>query len=373
MNKPTRKAPSKKAKPASKKHVKPLFRLNLALQGGGAHGAFTWGVLDRLLEEEDIEIAGISGTSAGAMNAAVLVDGYHEGGRARAKAQLREFWYEISAEAGKISPFGQQEVPEFITQWPGLEWISALNPFDMMSRVFSPYETNPLNYNPLRNVLERLLKNKHLQNGIPLFITATSVETGEARVFREEEVTIDVLLASACLPFVYQAVEVEGKPYWDGGYMGNPAIWPLIYNTECPDVLLVQINPILRAGTPKSAMDIINRVNEISFNSSLIAEMRAINFVRKLIKEGKLSKEEYTDMRMHRVTPPQDLHAMNASSKMNASWEFFQLLHEIGRGQMDEWLKTHKTAIGKRCSLDIEEHFLEKHTKPRSTRKKVLA
>lgn len=348
--------------------VQPL-RLNLALQGGGAHGAFTWGVLDRLLEEEDIEIGGISGTSAGAMNAAVLVDGYHEGGRARARAQLHEFWRQISEEAGRISPLGQQTPPEHIGLLPGFEWLSALNPLDMLSRVFSPYELNPLNFNPLRKVLERMVCNRQIQDCIPLFITATNVETGEPRVFREHEITIDVLLASACLPFMYQAVEIDGVPYWDGGYMGNPAIWPLIYNTKCVDVLLVQINPIMRAGAPKTAIDIMNRVNEISFNSSLIGEMRAINFVRKLIDQGKLSEGEYARVRMHRVMPPQDAQMLAASSKMNASWQFFQRLHAMGRAQMDDWLAANKKQIGKHSTLDIQEHFLEKH--PAKTQKKA--
>ncbi|MES2984734.1 MAG: patatin-like phospholipase family protein [Pseudomonadota bacterium] len=351
-------------KATSAAHRKPTATrgINLALQGGGAHGAFTWGVLDRLLDEEDLEIRGISGTSAGAMNAAVLADGYHEGGRARAKAQLHEFWYEISAAATLMQPFGQLG-DDTLSAIPGFAWLSALNPADMMTRVFSPYEYNPLNYNPLRDVLERVLDVKALQNGIPLFVTATNVETGEARVFRGKEITIDVLLASACLPFMYQAVEIEGVPYWDGGYVGNPAIWPLIYKTGCEDVLLVQINPLKRSGTPKNALDIINRVNEISFNSSLIAEMRAINFVRKLIASGKLDSHDYANMRMHRVMPPPDLREMNASSKMNAHWDFFQLLFTVGRNQMDEWLKTNKKSIGHESTLDIEEHFLTKHKK----------
>jgi NTE family protein len=348
---------------ATKKTVsskKPKLELDLALQGGGAHGAFTWGVLDRLLEEEDIEIKGISGTSAGAMNAAVLVDGYHEGGRAKAKQQLHDFWYQISSAVSSISPFGNAPQSEHLVHVPGMEWLNALNPFDMVTRVFSPYEYNPLNYNPLRTVLENVIGKAHLTKGIKLYITATNVETGEARVFQGDEVAIDVLLASACLPFVYQAVEIDGVPYWDGGYMGNPAIWPLIYGTGCHDVLLVQINPLKRSGTPKTAMDIINRVNEISFNSSLIAEMRAINFVRKLIRQGKLDNKHYADMRMHRVMPPQDLREMNAASKMNASWEFFQLLQGIGRQQMEAWLKANKKYIGKESSLDIEEQFLAK-------------
>jgi NTE family protein len=343
---------------------KPALRLDLALQGGGAHGAFTWGVLDRLLEEEDIEITGISGTSAGAMNAAVLVDGYHEGGRAKAKAQLEAFWKEISMAAASLSPFlGQVPHPEKLAAMPGFDWLSAFNPFDMVTRFFSPYEYNPLNINPLRSVLECVIERPHLDDRIKLFITATNVETGEPRVFKGKEVTIDVLLASACLPFVYQAVEIDGVPYWDGGYMGNPAIWPLIYGTGCHDVLLVQINPIRRAGTPRSAVDIMNRVNEISFNSSLIAEMRAINFVRKLLTSGALDNKEYANMRMHRVMPPPDLHEMNAASKMNASWEFFQLLHGVGRAQMEEWLKTNKKYIGKESSLDIAEQFLAKRKK----------
>lgn len=328
--------------------------LDIALQGGGAHGAFTWGVLDRLLEEEDIEIRGISGTSAGAMNAAVLVDGYHKGGRAQAKQQLYKFWHAVSMASGGGASVGQPVA--------GMEWLSGFNPMDMMTRVFSPYEYNPLNYDPLRTVLEGVLATHNLNNGIKLFVTATNVETGEARVFKGDEITVDVLMASACLPFISQAVEIDGVPYWDGGYMGNPAIWPLIYGTKCHDVLLVQINPLKRPGTPKTATEIINRVNEISFNSSLISEMRAINFVRKLIKQGTLDSEEYADIRMHRVLPPADFSEMNASSKMNTGWDFFQLLHSVGRKQMEAWLKLNKKHIGKESSLDIEEHFLKKAT-----------
>lgn len=341
----------------------PTLTLDLALQGGGAHGAFTWGVLDRLLEEEDIRIQAISGTSAGAMNAAVLVDGYHEGGREKAKAQLHQFWSEIARIGSVFTPLSALQGEQPHLKIPGLDWLSTFNPLDMMTRVFSPYEYNPLNYNPLRQVLENVLDVPHLNDEIKLYIAATNVETGEARIFRGAEVTVDVLMASACLPFSYQAVEIDGVPYWDGGYMGNPAIWPLIYNTGCHDVLLVQINPLTRAGTPKSAMDIINRVNEISFNSSLIAEMRAINFVRKLIREGKLDANEYAEMRMHRVLPPEGFTAMNAASKMNTSWEFFQLLHQAGRAQMENWLKENKQHIGKKSTLDIQAEML-----PRSSR-----
>ena len=340
------------------------IKLNLALQGGGAHGAFTWGVLDRLLDEHDIEIAGITSASAGAMNAAVLASGYAEGGRETAKIKLHEFWYQISVAAGGAYIPNQPSPLEWVAEWPGLEWLSALKPMDALTRVFSPYEMNPFNYNPLREVLNKLVDVPALQkSAIHLFVTATNVETGQPRIFTTHEVSIDVLLASACLPFVYQAVEIEGVPYWDGGYVGNPSIWPLIYKTTCPDVLLVQINPLNRPGTPRNATDIIDRLNEISFNSSLIAEMRAINFVKRLISDGYLSGKTYTNVHMHMVTPPGDMQCMTASSKMNANWQFFEMLHAAGRLQMDEWLRKHKKALGKHSTVNIEETFLAKAKK----------
>ena len=341
-------------------------RINLALQGGGAHGAFTWGALDRLLLEEDVEIVGISGTSAGAMNAAVLVDGHFEGGRERARAQLREFWQGIAGASVNLLSLCPQAPNELLERIPGLDWLAALNPADMLSRMFSPYELNPLNLNPLKDVLKRLVKAKHMQNSIQLFVTATNVETGEPRVFTGSEVTIDVLMASACLPFMYQAVEIGGVPYWDGGYVGNPSIWPLIYETDCADVMLVQINPLKREGTPKTAIDIINRANEISFNSSLIAELRAIHFVQKLIRSGKLEDKHYTDIRMHHLLPPEDTKLMSADSKTDTHWEYFEQLHALGYAQMEAWLKKHKDAIGETETLDIEKRFLAspRHTLP---------
>ena len=339
------------------------LKLNLALQGGGAHGAFTWGVLDRLLEEEDIEIIGISGTSAGAMNAAVLVEGYAENGRQGAKDQLRAFWEEISGAsrffgADLHSPFGQ------MAQAFQPDFSAMYTMFDMLTRTFSPYETNPLNLNPMRGVLEKIIDFQRLRNhsSMHLFVTATNVETGQARIFTSKEMHVDVLLASACLPFLFQAVEIDGVPYWDGGYMGNPSIWPLFYKTRCNDILLVQINPIDRVGTPKKSIDIINRLNEISFNSSLLAEMRAIHFVKDLIHEGKLKDNDYHDVNMHMVAPPADLHEMTASSKMNANWEFFSFLHDTGRTRMEEWLKQHKAHIGKESTLNIAKTFLSRPT-----------
>lgn len=339
------------------KAKKPVRKVNLALQGGGSHGAYTWGVLDRILEEEDIEIAGISGTSAGAMNGAVLIDGLIKGGRAKAKEQLRAFWGDVSQHNNLFGPM-QPAVPEW-----GM--AAAYGMLDMFSRTFSPYEFNPMNINPLRDVLERSIdiKNFRKSHKVPLFATATNVQTGQPRVFGCDEITIDVLMASACLPFLFQAVEIEDMAYWDGGYAGNPSIWPLIYHTKCDDILLVQINPIERAGTPKKASEIIDRLNEISFNSSLIAEMRAINFVKKLIERGKLDDEEYKNIRMHMIFSPDAMHGMTASSKLNTNWDFIATLHEIGYKLADEWIRKHKNLIGRESSLNIEKVFLTKPTK----------
>lgn len=348
-----------KRKSAAKKPKK----LNLALQGGGAHGAFTWGVLDRLLEEEDIELAAISGTSAGAMNAAVLADGLVENGRQGAKDELANFWSEMSGASKLLEPWLMTPMGA-VGQWFG----ANANPFytflDTLTRTFSPYELNPFNINPLRDVLARRLDFERMRacESLQLFVTATNVETGQPRVFKREEITLDVLLASGCLPFLYQAVEIDGVPYWDGGYVGNPSLWPLFYNSPSSDVLLVQINPVMRKGTPMRALDIINRQNEISFNYSLIAEMRAVNFVRGLIEQGKLDERHYRHMNMHMITPPEGTHELTADSKLNTSWEFFKFLHQLGRDETERWLKANKSMIGVDSTLDIAKTFL---TKPR--------
>jgi NTE family protein len=333
-------------------------KLNLALQGGGAHGAYTWGVLDRLLEEKDFVIEGISGTSAGAMNAAMLVNGYMKNGAEGAKECLHDFWKKIS-ELSALSPLHKSPLERMLTGW-NMDASPAYHWFDLMSRMFSPYELNPLNYNPMRGVIEEMLDPNTLKSCsiIKLFITATHVASGQARVFGCDEITPDVLLASACIPSMFQAVEIDGEHYWDGGYMGNPAIWPLIYNCQSEDVVLVQINPIHDDKLPATANEIINRLNEISFNSSLIAEMRAIDFVSKLLKDGQLDKKRYKDMRMHLIYASDPMHKLNASSKMNADWDFFVYLKQIGRDTAEAWLKTDWPQVGKKSTLDIREKFL---------------
>lgn len=333
-------------------------KINLALQGGGAHGAYTWGVLDRLLEEKSVHIEGISGTSAGAMNAAMFVNGFMHGGREGAKTCLETFWKRIS-EAAAFSPLHKSPVERMLTGW-NMDLSPAYHWLDLMSRIFSPYEINPLNINPMRAIVEDMLDTKALSTykDIKLFVTATHVASGQARVFKSSEINPDVLVASACIPFMFQAVEVKGEHYWDGGYMGNPSIWPLIYNCQSEDVVLVQINPIHDNDLPRTAGEIINRLNEISFNSSLIAEMRAIDFVSRLLDQKKLDPKHYKKMRVHLIYSADDMHHLNASSKMNADWDFFLFLKKIGRECADNWLRKHWADIGKKSTIDIREKFL---------------
>lgn len=332
-------------------------RINLALQGGGSHGAYTWGVLDRLLEEETLEIEGISGTSAGAMNGAMLAAGYHKNGREGAKASLAHFWERVS-QAAYLSPLKRYPLEKWIDRW-NMDHSLMYTAFDIMTRFLSPYVFNPFNFNPLRPILEEALdvEAAHHCTTIKLFVTATRVRDGRARVFTCDEITVDVLLASSCLPQVFQAVEIDGEHYWDGGYMGNPALWPLIYQCKSPDVLLVQLNPVERDEVPYSATDIINRLNEITFNSSLLAELRAIRFVGRLVREGRL-KEGYKDMHLHMVHRPPEMETMDASSKLNTEWEFFQYLHLLGRDAAERWLKRNYAKIGREGTVDIGGEFL---------------
>ena len=338
--------------------------INLALQGGGSHGAFTWGVLDRLLEEERLQIEGITGTSAGAMNAAALAQGLAQGGRTGARETLDRFWRRI-AEVALFSPIKRSLLDQLLGRWnldrSPRTWVA-----DLLQHVVSPYLSNPLGLNPLKTVLADLIIENDIQrcDAIKLFIAATNVETGQDRVFQRHEITTDVLLASACLPFTFQAVEIDGAPYWDGGYMGNPVIWPLIYHCESPDVVVVQINPLKREGIPRTSIEIINRVNEIGFNGALIAEMRAIAFVQRLIEDGGFEGHEVHEvnrlkrMHVHMISFEEKLRELGAASKMNAELPFLLYLKGLGRQAAETWLKAHWEAIGQRSSLDIRKVFL---------------
>src|SRR6185437_7658175 len=253
--------------------------IDLALQGGGSHGAFTWGVLDRLLEEPWLEIAGISGTSAGAMNAAVLADGWAAGGAKGAREALEQYWRSVSR-AAAFSPMQRSPLDRLMGRW-SLDNSPAYIFTDLMSRLLSPYDLNPLGFNPLREILNESIDFERLGRApTKLFVTATRVRTGRGRIFRNAEINADVLLASACLPTMFRAVEIDGEPYWDGGYAGNPTITPLIRESDSIDTILVQINPRERVETPRSASEILNRLNEISFNSPLMKELRMMAVLR---------------------------------------------------------------------------------------------
>jgi NTE family protein len=333
--------------------------LNLALQGGGAHGAFTWGVLDRLLEEERIVFEGITATSAGATNAAVLAYGLTVGGRDGAKRALRDFWRRVSHSA-LLSPL-QPSPFDRLTHNHGLENSPAHFFFDMLSRLASPYQLNPLNYNPLRQVLEQVVDFEKLRRDsvVKLYLSATNVRTGKVRIFSDKEACVDAVLASTCLPFLYQAVEIDGEHYWDGGYMGNPALFPLIYECISGDVVIVHINPINRPDVPTSARDIMNRINEISFNSSLMREMRAVAFVTRLIDDGHLKDDSMLKrMRIHAIDAEDVMQGLGVASKLNADWEFLLHLHEIGRARAQAWLDGDFALVGKDSSVDIRGKYL---------------
>jgi NTE family protein len=326
--------------------------IDLALQGGGSHGAFTWGVLDRLLDEPRFHIAAISGTSAGAMNAAVLADGWIDGGASGAQAALEKYWRTVSRAAG-FSPLQRSPLDRLMGRW-SLDTSPAYVAMDLMTRLLSPYDLNPLAFNPLRDILDESIDFERLATSpIKLFVTATRVRTGRGRIFRNGEITADVLLASACLPTMFRAVEIDGEAYWDGGYAGNPTITPLVRESDAHDTLLVQINPTDRPEIPRSAAEILNRLNEISFNSPLAKELRMIALLREVADPGHGEGERWAQMRMHRIKS--DLLAeFGASSKLNAEWAFVTKLRDEGRRAASEFLAAHGEDVGKRSTADFD-------------------
>ncbi|TXH38285.1 MAG: patatin-like phospholipase family protein [Rhodospirillaceae bacterium] len=334
-------------------------RINLALQGGGAHGAFTWGVLDRLLEDERIEFDGISATSAGAMNAVVMTYGYQQGERRGAQKALANFWRRI-AHIGSMMPF-QPTWLDRLTGERSLDNSPAFLWLDFASRIFSPYQLNPFNWNPLREVLEASVDFAALQNQvlpINLFLSATNVRSGKVKVFCGNEITADAVLASSCLPFLFQAVEIEGEHYWDGGYMGNPAIFPLIYHCDSRDVVIIHINPMHRQDLPVTSSEILNRINEISFNSSLMREMRAIGFVTRLIDEKKVGDGELKRLNIHSISAELETSQLSVHSKLNPDLRFLLELKSAGRSRAEAWLERHFDALGETSTVDITATYL---------------
>jgi NTE family protein len=331
---------------------KPLL-VDLALQGGGAHGAFTWGVIERLLEEEWLEIEGISGTSAGAMNAAVLVDGLARGGRAAAREALETFWRSVSR-AAAFSPFQRTPLDMALGRWT-LDHSPMFLAMDLMSRIYSPYELAPHAPNPLEAILAEQIDFAGLaQSPVKLFITATNVQTGRGRVFRNAELTPRVLLASACLPTMFKAVEIDGEPYWDGGYSGNPTLTPLIRECVSDDTIIVPINPVRRPGTPTTARDILNRLNEVSFNALLIKELRMVALLRRVAHPGDAEAARWASSRYHLVANPMMVE-LGYSSKLNAEWSFLSMLRAEGRRAAESFLAEHGESLGHRSTLPIEQ------------------
>jgi len=325
--------------------------VDLALQGGGAHGAFTWGVLDRLLEEDWLRIEGISGTSAGAMNAAVLAGGHAAGGRQGARAALEAFWNRVS-QAARFSPFQRSPLDVLLGRWT-MDNSPAFLAMDLTARLFSPYDLNPLGANPLSLILLDSIDFDRLAvSPIRLFVTATNVRTGRGHVFRNEQLTPDVLLASACLPALFQAIEIDGEAYWDGGFAGNPTITPLVRECTSSDIILVQVNPIERQGTPRSARDILDRTNEISFNSPLLKELRMIAVLRQAIDPGNAEGAHWANMRIHRIAS-EVMVELGYSSKLNAEWSFLCMLRDEGRRCAAAFLAEHADDIGRRSSFDL--------------------
>lgn len=331
--------------------------INLALQGGGSHGAFTWGVIERILDEPSLKIESITGTSAGAMNAVALAHGYTEGGPAGAKASLEAFWRRVS-EAARFSPIQRSPLDMLTGNWT-LDNSPGYFFFDIFSRLFSPYETNPGNINPLREIIEESIDFERLkQSPIKLYVTATNVRTGLPRVFRNAEMHADVVLASACLPLMHQSVTIDGDSYWDGGFSGNPLLTPVIRECEAQDTLLVQINPVERLETPRTAREILDRLNEISFNSSLKKELRGIAMFRRAVAEDDSVEhvewvKRWSQTRLHRITSP-TLMTVGASSKLNAEWGFLTMLREEGRKSADEFLDAHADDLGVRSTFDFD-------------------
>ncbi len=329
-----------------------MKKIDLALQGGGAHGAFTWGVIDRLLDEESIKIDGICGTSAGAMNAVITLYGLHKGGKNLAKHLLVKFWYKVSL-VGQWFML-QPTLVDTLTSQGNLSFSPFYRTFELITENFSPSQFNPLNYNPLEKILTTLIDFEELQKLKPqkLFVCATNVKTGLPKIFNAEELTVQSILASACLPYLFKPVEIDGEYYWDGGYMGNPPLDPLIKNTpDTNDILIVQVNLFNIQKIPSSIEEIKDRINEISFNSALMHELKAIKFRNELLEQDITLNGKLKKIFLHQISADEYLQDLNLSSKFNTSWNFLNKLKECGYKACDIWIKKNIEKIGKEDTI----------------------
>lgn len=344
-----------------------IIPINVALQGGGSHGALAWGVLDRLLEETRITIAEVSGTSAGAMNAILLADGLERGGREGARTALRRYWKAVS-DAARFSPMQRSLYDRMFGNY-SLDASPGYVAVEAMSRIFSPYDLNPFGMNPLRDLVAAHVDFDavNASKKIRVHVTATNVRTGMARIFASGELSADTIMASACLPQMYQAVEIDGEFYWDGGFAANPALFPLAENETSHDILIVQLNPIRRHEVPRTARDIMNRVNEISFNTSLIKELRAIGLLQRLSAAGQITIDKRWEIYVHMIHGEEDVQDLAASSKLNAEWPYLEMLFARGRIWADQWLSEHFNDLGKRSSFELDHMFSDGELPPAIT------
>ena len=339
--------------------------MTLALQGGGAHGAFTWGALDRILEDDRLTVEGISGTSAGAINAVVLADGLHRGGASGAREALEAFWGRMSR-AARLSPVQRTPLDVLMGRW-SLDFSPGYLGMDLLMRLVSPYDFNPLDINPLRDLVAESVDFARVNKAaseIKIFITATNVHSGRARVFRQPDLTCEMVMASACLPFLFRAVEIDGEEYWDGGYMGNPALFPLVDECLARDLVIVQVNPIVREERPRTARQILNRLNEITFNASLLKDLRSLVLLKQLIESGHLESERYRDSLLHRIFAP-ELRELDVSSKLNAEWDFLVHLRDLGRRAADTWLAAHYDSLGRESTINLPGLFEDSFHPPK--------
>ncbi|GIL40200.1 patatin-like phospholipase family protein [Roseiterribacter gracilis] len=329
--------------------------VTLALQGGGSHGAFTWGVLDALLEDGRFHFEGVSGSSAGAINGALLLDGLAEGGADAARAKLRSFWQRV-AHAGVFGPLN----PPWLEQLAGQNGYDVANvgyqAFDVLFRLWSPYQLNPFNYNPLKNMLLELIDFDRLR-ALPdsrLFVGATEVRAGKLRIFETKELSVDVLLASTCLPFLFQAVEIDGTAYWDGGYLGNPPLTPLVERCAAQDLLLVPINPMQRDELPTTGMTIVDRINEISFNAAYLAELQSIDTINRLIRAGQIDPKRsgLKEIRLHKIGDEAHMSRYSASTKLDADAAMIDALFGFGRDAAQVFLQSCGGKIGRDATFE---------------------
>ena len=333
--------------------------LNLALQGGGSHGAFTWGVLDRLLEEDCFDFEGVVGTSAGAMNASALVYGLKVGGPEKARELLNSYW-ELMMKSATFAPW-----PSLLDRIIGdgnINYSPMFTMGDALTRVMSPYQMNPMGFNPIQPVIEHVVDFDALRaldgKGPKLFLCATNVMNGRVKVFSGDELDVRSVLASACLPFMYQAVEIDGEYYWDGGYMGNPPIFPIFYECECRDVMIVQITPINLAELPTTATAIFDRIQGLSFNSSLMREMRVVNFINQLVQKGFDDGGKLKEAYIHTIDAEETMNKLGASSQANLDRKYISGLFELGRTKASEFIAAHYDSVGSASSADIEGKFM---------------